>query len=236
MINSYISIDLETTGLNPKTDKIIEIGAIKVRDGQIQDTFSALINPGRKLETRITELTGITDDMLLGASTVEEELPSLLSFLEELPLLGHRVLFDYSFLKKAAVNCRFPFEKAGIDTLKIARRYLTDAEHKNLEYLCRYYGIEHRAHRALGDAIATHELFQRLLRDFGQEDAIFLPQKLNYQVKREAPITKPQRERLYRLLEQHKIDIGVCVDSLTRSEADRIIDRIRAGAYRPAGS
>lgn len=227
MVNSYISIDLETTGLNPKIDKIMEIGAVKVIDGVVTEEFTTFVNPGRRLEERVIELTGIDDSMLEGAPAVDEVLPRLLTFLEELPLLGHRILFDYSFLKKAAVNQKFIFEKNGIDTLKIARRYLPALEHRTLEYLCEYYQIPHNAHRALGDALATHQLYQILAGDYyKEEEGIFKPQKLIYQVKRETPITKAQKERLYRLAEQHKIVLEVDVDSLTRSEADRMIDRI----------
>lgn len=227
MVNSYISIDLETTGLNPKIDKIMEIGAVKVIDGVVREEFTTFVNPGRRLEERVIELTGIDDSMLEGAPAVDEVLPRLLPFLEELPLLGHRILFDYSFLKKAAVNQKLAFEKGGIDTLKIARRYLPALEHRTLEYLCEYYQIPHNAHRALGDALATHQLYQILAGDYyKEEEGIFKPQKLIYQVKRETPITKVQKERLYRLAEQHKIVLEVDVDSLTRSEADRMIDRI----------
>ena len=141
MTNSYISIDLETTGLNPKLDKIIEIGGVKVINGKITDTFSTFVSPGIKLKERVVELTGIRDEMLTDAPNMDEVLPKLLAFLEELPLLGHRILFDYSFLKKAAVDRKLIFEKNGLDTLKIARRHLPQLEHRTLEYLCNYYGI-----------------------------------------------------------------------------------------------
>ena len=229
MTNSYVSIDLETTGLNPMTDKIIEIGAVKVKDGVVQETFSTLIHPGRKLEERVTELTGIDDTMLVDAPDLSEILPGLLEFLEDLPLLGHRILFDYSFLKKGAVNERHSFEKEGIDTLRIARCYLPELEHKTLERLCVHYQIPHNAHRAMGDALATHQLYQILARDYyKEEDGLFRPLKLVYQVKRDTPITKAQKERLYRLLEQHNMQLDVDIDSLSRSEADRTIDRIRS--------
>lgn len=147
MIDTYVSIDLETTGLNPKLDKIIEIGAIKVVEGQTVDIFSAFLNPGCKLEERIVELTGIHDEQLSGAPCMEEVFPKLEIFLEDLPFVGHRILFDYSFLKKAAVNLKYDFEKNGIDTLKIAQKYLPELEHRNLDYLCGYYQIPHHAHR-----------------------------------------------------------------------------------------
>ena len=229
MLNTYISIDLETTGLNPKLDKIIEIGAVKVVEGEITDTFSRLINPGRKLEERIIELTGIRDEDLVEKPYIEEVFPELLEFLGELPLLGHSILFDYSFLKKAAVNQKLTFEKQAVDTLKIARRYLMELEHRSLDYLCEYYKIPHHAHRALADAEATHILYGKLAEGFySEKEALFQPQALHYQVKRDTPITKPQKERLYRLLDQHNITLEVEVDKLTRSEASRFIDKILA--------
>lgn len=229
MIDTYISIDLETTGLNPKQDRIIEIGALKVVDGKTVDTFSALVNPGCRLEERIVALTGIRDEELETAPYIEEVFPKLEEFLEDLPLLGHSILFDYSFLKKTAVNQKRTFEKQGVDTLKIARKYLADLEHRNLDYLCGYYGIPHRAHRALQDAEATHILYRKMAEQFdGENESLFRPGPLIYAVKRDAPATKAQKERLYRLLAQHKIQWDRDVERLTRSEASRFTDKILA--------
>lgn len=229
MMHSYVSIDLETTGLNPKTDKIIEIGAVKVLEGQRKGTFSTFVDPGRKLEQKIVELTGITDEMLADAPRIEEVFPELLEFTEDLPLLGHSVLFDFSFLKKAAVNQKLDFDKEAVDTLKIARKYLTGLEHRSLDYLCGYYGIPHHAHRALADAEATSVLYERLREQFyTEEEGLFRPAKLFYSAKRDTPATKPQKERLYRLLEQHKLMIDSDVEKLTRSEASRFTDKILA--------
>lgn len=229
MINSYVSIDLETTGLNPKSDKIIEIGAVCVVDGKPTERFSTFVNPGRKLEERIVELTGIHDEDLQDAPTIEEVWPTLVEFLGDSILLGHSILFDYSFLKKAAVNQKLDFEKQAIDTLKIARRFLTELEHRSLDYLCEYYKIPHQAHRALADAEATSELYQRLVEQFySQEQELFQPKQLQYSVRRDTPATKPQKERLYRLLEQHKIDIELDVEKMSRSEASRFTDKILA--------
>lgn len=227
MINSYVCIDLETTGLNPKTDKIIEIGAVKVIEGQIVDTFSTYVNPGRKLEERIVELTGIQQTQVDAAPEIKEIMPELIAFLEDLPLLGHRVLFDYSFLKKAAVNQKLTFEKQGIDTLRIARCFLPELEKRSLEYLCKHYEIPHHAHRALADAEATSVLYQKLAEQFIEKDAKpFEPAPLNYSVKKETPITKPQKERLYRLIQQHNLTVDYDVEKLTRSEASRYTDKI----------
>ncbi len=226
MYDTYVSIDLETTGLNPKRDRIIEIGAIRVEQGQIVEEFSTFVDPGRKLEERITELTGIRDEDLTDAPQLDEVFPKLLEFMGELPLLGHSILFDYSFLKKAAVDRKISFERSAVDTLQIARKYLPELPHRNLEYLCRYYEIPHHAHRALEDAKATDLLFRKLTELFYEEE--FEPQPLHFQVKRDTPATKPQKERLYRLAEQHKITLEVDVEKLTRSEASRLVDKLLA--------
>lgn len=237
IVDTYISIDLETTGLHPKQDKIIEIGALKVIDGRITETFSTFVNPARALDENIVQLTGIRDEQLQSAPYIEDILPTVMDFLGDLPLLGHSILFDYSFLKKAAVDKKLSFEKNAIDTLKIARKYLTDLEHRSLDYLCQYYQIEHHAHRALEDARATHFLYHKLVELFYEKEAqesgaghLFLPSPLHFQIKRDTPATKAQKEQLYRLLEQHKIVMNVEIERLTRSEASRWIDRIKSGA------
>ena len=245
MLKSYVSLDLETTGLNPRLDRIIEIGALKVENGEIADTFCTFVNPGRGLEERITDLTGIEDKDVEGAPYIEEILPDLFQFLSDLPLLGHSVLFDFSFLKKAAVDLKIPFEKNAVDTLKIARKYLTALERRSLDYLCDYYKIPHRAHRALEDARATHVLYGKLAEDFYEKESgeaaqgqgkrnLFEAAPLQFQIKRDTPVTKAQKEQLYRLIEQHKIVLNADVERLTRSEASRLIDKIKSGQLVPS--
>lgn len=234
MIDSYVCVDLETTGLNPKTDKIIEIGIVKVVNDQIAEEWETFVNPARQLEERITELTGIHDEQLLSAPKIEDVLPTLLKIAEGSVLLGHSILFDYSFIKKAAVNQRLAFEKEGIDTLKIARKYLADLESRSLPSLCEYYGIHHSAHRALHDAKATVELYRKLTMQFYDRESaegdksLFRPKRLCYQAKRDTPITIPQKERLYKLVDRHKLILDYDIEKLTRSEASRRIDRLLA--------
>lgn len=244
-INDYVTIDLETTGLSPKYEKIIELGAAKIRDGRIIDTFSQFVNPGKNLSERIVNLTGIKESDILAAPYIEEILEKFLEFLGDDVLLGHNIMFDFSFIKKAAVNQKLNIEKQGIDTLKISRRFLTDLESRKLEFLCKHYDIELEAHRALNDAIATHKLYQHLISDFYEkENDLFLPQKLIYTVKKEGPITKKQIEQIIRLAERYGIHVDCDGDKiymlpvenvtdeiidicrLTKNEASRLIDRL----------
>ena len=149
MKDTYIALDLETTGLNPASDRILEIGAVKVADGKIQEVYETLVNPGMKIGARIRELTGITDEMAAGGKDTRTAVEELVEFCRDYPLLGHNILFDYSFVKRNAVNFDLQFEKEGIDTLRIARALFPEMEHRSLEALCSYYRIrQEHAHRA----------------------------------------------------------------------------------------
>lgn len=226
---SYVCVDLETTGLNTKADKIMEIGAVKVIEGERMDCFSTLVYPGRTISEEVTRLTGIQNSDVRDASGIREVIPKLLDFLGELPLLGHSLMFDYAFLKKAAVNEGFVFEREGIDTLKIARKHLPELESRSLGSLCSYYHIPHKPHRALQDAEATSVLFQKLAEAFEKgapED--FRPRPLQYKVKKEVSATKNDKERLYTLIQRHNLIVDYDVEMLTRNEASRFADRILA--------
>lgn len=149
MVNSYVAVDLETTGLDPKRDKIIEIGAVRVEAGEITADFESFVNPYRLLEARTKSLTGIRDRDVADARGIDAVLPGFLNFAGELPLLGHRIIFDYSFLKRAAVNQGEEFARAGIDTLTLARLFMPEDEKKNLKAACGWFGVEQKeTHRA----------------------------------------------------------------------------------------
>ena len=149
-MREYVTLDLETTGLEPAKDRIIEIGAVKVMDGTVTEEYATLVNPQRKIPERITELTGISDEMVQGKPCIGQALTELLDFCKELPLLGHNLMFDYRFVKHNAVNLDMSFEKEGMDTLKLARILLPDLPSKSLQSLRLYYEIpQDDAHRAL---------------------------------------------------------------------------------------
>lgn len=228
MTDSYIALDLETTGLSPAEDRILEIGAVKVKDGEITERYETLLNPGIPISLRIQELTGITDEMAAAGKETRTAVAELVEFCGELPLLGHNILFDYSFVKKNAVDLGLKFEKNGIDTLKIARILLPDVEHKSLTALCCHFCISHeRAHRAVDDACASMELYRRLNREFPDSpEELFLPKPLVYKVKKQSPVTAAQKGYLNDLIKYHKIALDVSIETLTKNEASRLIDKI----------
>ncbi len=232
-----VVIDLEMTGLNPRTEKIIEIGAAKIRNGEVIDTYEKLLSPGRMLNDVTTQITGITDEMLKGCPSFSEIADELLEFIGDDVLLGHNVIFDYSFLKKAVLNEKpkgMKFERRGIDTLKIARRFLPGEQKKTLEMLCAYYGIEYRPHRALDDALATHRLYEKLWDDHYEDGMdVFEPKILNYQVKKESPIMAKQITQIKGLLELYGVSCPYELDKMTKNEASRYIDKLKTTYGKP---
>ncbi len=226
-VRDYVCVDLETTGLHPRTDRIIEIGAVRVRNGRVVQTWQSLVNPGRRLSETVRQITGITQEEVDSAPDIGQALPECLCFLGKDVLVGHSLLFDFSFLKKAAVNAGLALEAEGIDTLKLARRYLPELPGRGLEELCRRFGIPHRAHRALGDAQATAALYELLCERFYEKNT-FTPAPLIYRVKKEGPASRAQKERLLRLSALYGAPLDVDLEKLTRNEASRLADQLIA--------
>lgn len=231
-MREYVCFDLETTGLEAKKDRIIEIGAVKVKDGIVVEEYGTLVNPQMEIPERITELTGITNEMVKEKPYAKEAVKYLVDFCEDLPLLGHNVMFDYSFVKHSAVNLGITFEKKGMDTLKLARAFLPDLPSRSLQNLRVHYEIpQNDAHRALEDARTTYLLYERLRKEFEEKNPeLFIPKDLIYKVKKQSPVTPAQKRYLQDLIKYHKIDLNVEMESLTKNEASRLIDTI-LGSY-----
>ena len=228
MLKSYVCFDLETTGLDPLYNEIIEIGALKVRDGKVAERFMEFIHPQEEISQMITNLTGITNEMVANARPADAVISDFLEFCEDDVLIGHNVGFDYSFMKSGASNLGLTFEKFGIDTFKIAQRTLKSLPSKSLSSLCEYYQIENKAaHRAYYDALATAKLYQTLAHYFeSQNPKVFQPLQLQYKIKKVQPATPKQIALLERLTEQKELIPDWDTATLTRSEASRIIDRL----------
>lgn len=229
MINEYVVVDLEMTGLSAKTDQIIEIGAVKIKDHQVIETMECLVNPKCKIPTRVVELTGITDEMVASGRDKDEAVKELLDFMDGYVLVGQNVNFDYSFLKQWAVNHKRPLEAKACDTLKIARVLLPADQPKKLENLCQYFGIERaREHRALDDALETWQVFEKLKAlsvSLENAETYFAPRPLEYRAKKQSPATPRQIQRLKEYREVHQINDEINWENLTKSEASRIMDK-----------
>lgn len=161
----YVALDLETTGLDPEWDCIIEIGMVRVRHGKVAAEYSTLVNPGMPIDDFIAELTGITNDMLAAAPALPEVLPAARDFLGDDIILGHNINFDINFIYD---NCErqglTPVSNDYIDTMRISRRVLPDLKHHRLGDIVNALGVDHaQAHRAIGDCHATIGCYKALL-------------------------------------------------------------------------
>lgn len=228
MLKSYIAFDLETTGLSADHNCIIEVGALKVRDGAVAERFMTFVRPEEPISDLVTEITGITNEMTANAPDIETVIGQFVEFCEDDILIGHNLRFDYSFAKKYAARSGYRFEKKGIDTLKIARNVCDKDLSKSLESLCGHFGIVNsRAHRAYHDALATAKLYQTLAHYYEEEHAkLFEPVSLIYKPKKVQPATEKQKAYLKELIKYHKIDFEPDMETMSKSEMSRAIDRI----------
>jgi len=155
-----VSLDIESTGLDQRTDRIIEIGAVKFRGHQEIEQYSTLINPGRDIPPFITELTGISNQDVADAPSIGDVLPGLIEFLGDYPMIGHNVAFDAGFLARNGV----PVRTQTFDTYDLTYALLPGATEYNLGGLGIAMGLIHESpHRALSDAVVTRDLFLLML-------------------------------------------------------------------------
>jgi DNA polymerase III subunit epsilon len=166
---TFCIVDLETTGGSPEQNAITEIGAVKVRRGELQGTLQTLVDPGVPVPAFVRLLTGISDDMLIDAPPIEAVLPTFLEFARNTVLVAHNAGFDIGFLNAACLRLGYEtLDHRVVDTAGLARRVLAgETPNRKLETLARHFRCPHRpSHRALADALATtdvlHHLIERL--------------------------------------------------------------------------
>ena len=167
MDGEFICFDLETTGLNPEVDRIIQIAAVKVKEGRVIDSFSTYVNPNRDIPPRIIELTGITDMEVKDAPLLDQAMAQFLDFAGEHIWVAHNAMFDMSFVNAACSELGIERDFTCIDTLIMARALLPDMSKHNLGVLAETLGApSFKHHNALGDATAlatvAHRLFKML--------------------------------------------------------------------------
>lgn len=176
---TFVVFDLETTGFSPIRDKIIEIGAVKVENGTIVDTFSTFVNPKIPIPFQITNLTGITDHMVIEAPDIFAVLPDFLDFVQDAVLVAHNAAFDVSFIEQ---NCRYQeieFDFTSVDTVGMARILLPSLAKYKLNIVAKALNISlENHHRAVDDAMATAEIFLRFL-EMLEEKEVYDLNKLN---------------------------------------------------------
>lgn len=228
-MGSCVVFDIETTGFDPENNKITEIGALKVKDGKIIERFSQLINPKVPIPFQIVELTGITEAMVEHMPIIEEALPKFIDFCEDYSLMGHNIMFDYSFIKTNALRQKLRFERNGMDTLILARALLPQLERKNLAHLCAHYCIERvNEHRAYDDALATYVLYTKMKDEFYNEvnRELFSPKPLHFKPQKIEAITQKQERYLQDLIRKNNLVLVKSIKEYSKSEASREIDTI----------
>ncbi len=161
---SFVVFDLETTGFSPINNRIIEIGAVKVEEGEITERFSTFVNPQVPIPFKIEELTSIRDDMVLDAPTIEEALPEFLKFCEGSVMVAHNAGFDMSFIGKNCERQGFPCGYTVVDTVALARVLLPQLNRFKLDTVAKTLKISlENHHRAVDDAACTAEIFVKFI-------------------------------------------------------------------------
>ncbi|MBI4995133.1 3'-5' exonuclease [Candidatus Peregrinibacteria bacterium] len=160
-MNPLIFLDIETNGMDPSVHQIIEIACVKWQDGKISESFESLVNPRTLLPYEITLLTGITDAELKTAPVFSEIKPRVIEFIGDLPIVGHNIAFDSSFLR----SHHFEIKNPEIDTVALARILLLKEPSYALEVLMKKYGLPIKpSHRAMADVETTISFFEFLIK------------------------------------------------------------------------
>ena len=161
---TYCVFDLETTGLSYRTEKITEIGIMKIKGGEVIDTFSCFVNPEKHIPEKVTEVTNITDDMVKDAETIEQVLPKVLEFFGDSVLVAHNADFDIGFLKHNAKILGYELNNTYLDTLKLAKMLFPNYKKYKLGIIAENLGIKVEvAHRALDDVDTTVKVFNVMI-------------------------------------------------------------------------
>lgn len=180
---TFICFDIETTGLSANRDKITEIGAVKIENGQITDTFSTFANPCMPIPAKITELTGITDAMVKDAPSQSEAVSAFLEFAGDNVLVAHNAPFDTSFIRKACENMNREYDYTSIDTVAISRAILTDIKNCKLDTVAKYLRLgDFNHHRATDDAEMLARIFINLCTRLKDDYNITKTNEINTQI------------------------------------------------------
>ena len=219
--SDYIVIDLETTGFNCKKDKIIEIGAVFVENNIISEKLDLLINPGCKLPERIVALTGISDDMLANAPSIEQALPEFIEKINNKILVGHNIVsFDRAMLLENCKMLGLTLECDYVDTLPLSRQILPMLPSHSLDSICSALIVTNeRSHRAVTDCVATYECFKKLVDISKSNEEYVVPPEVIINLSRRKFFSNSYTEETKSLQTLQEILIGITCDGvLTEDE------------------
>ncbi|MCR4436142.1 MAG: exonuclease domain-containing protein [Clostridiales bacterium] len=170
--NEFISIDLETTGLSPSKDKILEIAAIRYRNFEEADNFATLINPGIKIPEKITTINGITNEMVKDSPMIEDVLPKLFEYIGNSVLIAHNASFDLKFIKYNADNQGFDFFNPFIDTLSLCCKLFPEFENHKLRTIVEELCLgTNEFHRAQADARYVGKILIECINKIDRQEA-----------------------------------------------------------------
>ena len=169
---TYCVLDLETTGLSAKTEKITEIGIMKIKNGEVLEKFCKFVNPEKPIPQKVQEVTNITDDMVADSPTIEELFPKVLEFIKGSVLVAHNAAFDIGFLKNVAKGLGYEFDYTYVDTLPLARRLYPDLKKHKLGKIAEHLKIKVEvAHRALDDVDTTVKILNVMMEELKKRGA-----------------------------------------------------------------
>ena len=247
--DTFVVFDLETTGFSPINDKIIEIGAVKIKNGEIIDSYSKFVDPEMRVPYRITELTSITDDMVRGQGTISEVLPEFMKFCEGSILVAHNAPFDTSFIKKNCRDLNIKYDYSVLDTVPLARFLYPELKKVKLNIVAKHLGISlENHHRAVDDAKCTGDILLKCFEKLEEELDIHDLHKLNeeflknFDIRRQPSYhiiilarTQAGLKNLYKLISEAHLDNFFKVPRTKKSRLQEMREGLIIGSACEAG-
>ena len=172
---NYVVLDIETTGFSPVNNEIIELSAIRVENNKVKEEFTSLVRPTNPVNYYITNLTGISNNMLNNAPDIKDALLHFMEFVSNSIIIGHNVNFDISFIsKKLQENYNLEFNNDYIDTLKLAKNFLPELKSRKLGAIAEHFNMDTEGmHRGLKDCRVTNSCYQKFLEMQNQKQLTF---------------------------------------------------------------
>ena len=247
--DTFVVFDLETTGFSPINDKIIEISAVKIKNGEIIDSYSKFVDPEMRVPYRITELTSITDDMVRGQGTISEVLPEFMKFCEGSILVAHNAPFDTSFIKKNCRDLNIKYDYSVLDTVPLARFLYPELKKVKLNIVAKHLGISlENHHRAVDDAKCTGDILLKCFEKLEEELDIHDLHKLNeeflknFDIRRQPSYhiiilarTQAGLKNLYKLISEAHLDNFFKVPRTKKSRLQEMREGLIIGSACEAG-